>query len=305
MAKDDPDCLALHPPALPRPARRAAAPDRRAPAGAAAEDLYGVLPPDHRLPYDMEEVIFRLFDGGEYTEFQPEYAPEMLCANMRLAGRPVAVIANRRGFLRAEGRPRIGGIVYTESARKVAYFVETNERLGCPIVYLQDVCGFMVGQEAERGGIIRAGRGDGGSHGLRHGAEDRPDGQPRQRRGLLRHGGPGLRPALHFRLAHRAHRGDGGRIGGAGAVLRGARKAQSAEQPVPEELKAGHRKPPAPTTSAGSTPATPPPAATCDAIIDPMETRDMLTFALEVDPAARSHRVLETLLRPRLGPRPS
>ncbi|HWQ53780.1 MAG TPA: carboxyl transferase domain-containing protein, partial [Bryobacteraceae bacterium] len=122
-----------------------------------ARDIYGVLPADHRLPYDMEEVVFRLFDGGEFAEFQPEYAPEMLCANMRLAGHPVAVIANRRGFLRAEGRPRVGGIVYTESARKVAYFVETSERLGRPIIYLQDVSGFMVGPEIEREGIIRAG----------------------------------------------------------------------------------------------------------------------------------------------------
>ncbi len=121
------------------------------------EDLYSMLPTDHRLPYDIEEVIFRLFDAGDYSEFQPEHAPEMLCANVRLVGRPAALIANRRGFLRAEGRPRIGGIIYTESARKVAYFVETSERLGHPLIYLQDVSGFMVGPEAERGGIIRAG----------------------------------------------------------------------------------------------------------------------------------------------------
>jgi acetyl-CoA carboxylase carboxyltransferase component len=122
-----------------------------------AEGLYGVLPADHRLPYDVEEVIFRIFDAGDYAEFQPEYAPEMLCADTRLAGRPVAVIANRRGFLKRERRPRIGGIVYTESARKVAYFVETSQRLGHPLIYLQDVSGFMVGPEAERAGIIRAG----------------------------------------------------------------------------------------------------------------------------------------------------
>ena len=90
-------------------------------------------------------------------EFQPEYAPEMLCANARLCGRPVAVMANRRGFLKQQGHPRIGGIIYTESARKSAYFVETAERLGTPLVYLQDVSGFMVGPEAEREGIIRAG----------------------------------------------------------------------------------------------------------------------------------------------------
>ena len=120
-------------------------------------DLYGCLPSDHRLPYDIEEVIFRLFDNADYAEFQPEYAPEMLCANARLAGHPVSIIANRRGFLKAHGRPRIGGIIYTESARKVAYFVETSERLRQPLIYLQDVSGFMVGPEAEREGIIRAG----------------------------------------------------------------------------------------------------------------------------------------------------
>jgi acetyl-CoA carboxylase carboxyltransferase component len=74
-----------------------------------------------------------------------------------LIGRPVAVIANRRGFLKSQGRPRIGGIIYTESARKVAYFVETAERLGTPLIYLQDVSGFMVGSEEESQGIIRAG----------------------------------------------------------------------------------------------------------------------------------------------------
>ena len=93
----------------------------------------------------------------DYSEFQPEHAPEMLCANARLDGRPVAIVANRRGFLKTETGPRIGGIIYTESARKVAYFVETSERHGQPLIYLQDVSGFMVGPEAEREGIIRAG----------------------------------------------------------------------------------------------------------------------------------------------------
>lgn len=120
-------------------------------------DLYTVLPADHRLPYEMEQVILRIFDGGDYVEFQPGYAPEMLCANARLGGHAVGIVANRRGFLKSEGRPRIGGIVYAESARKAAYFVETAERLGTPLIYLQDVSGFMVGPEAEREGIIRAG----------------------------------------------------------------------------------------------------------------------------------------------------
>jgi acetyl-CoA carboxylase carboxyltransferase component len=66
-------------------------------------------------------------------------------------------MANRRGFLKTPEGPRIGGIVYAESARKAAYFVDTVERQGLPLVYLQDVSGFMVGVEAESGGIIRAG----------------------------------------------------------------------------------------------------------------------------------------------------
>lgn len=167
MAKDDADCLARIRQRfrqLPEPGGTCSSlSGASGEAGAGvppardAGDLYGILPADHRLPYDIEEVLFRIFDGGDFVEFQPEYAPEMLCADTRLSGRPAAVIANRRGFLKAEGRPRIGGIVYTETARKVAYFVETAERLGHPLIYVQDVSGFMVGPEAEREGIIRAG----------------------------------------------------------------------------------------------------------------------------------------------------
>jgi acetyl-CoA carboxylase carboxyltransferase component len=156
MAKDDAaalDIIREHVRRLPDPPPSpTGAPPARSP-----EDLYGVLPSDHRLPYEIEEVIFRIFDRDDYLEFQPEHAPEMLCANAKLNGRPVALIANRRGFLKSENGPRIGGIVYTASARKVAYFVETAERLGLPLIYLQDVSGFMVGVEAEKEGIIRAG----------------------------------------------------------------------------------------------------------------------------------------------------
>ncbi len=155
-AKDDRACLALVRRKFgeldpPKPSPRGASPAKP------PEGLYEILPANHRLAYDVEEIVFRIFDAEDYLEFQPEHAPEMLCATARLEGRPVAVIANRRGFLKTEGGPRVGGIVYTESARKVAYFVETAERHGLPIVYLQDVSGFMVGVEAEASGIIRAG----------------------------------------------------------------------------------------------------------------------------------------------------
>jgi 3-methylcrotonyl-CoA carboxylase beta subunit len=155
-AKDDTDCLRL----IRQKVRELPGPPPRLTGAApakAAEGLYDLLPADHRLPYNVEEVIARLVDADDYLEFQPRHAPEMLCANARLGGRAIGVIANRRGFLKTPDGPRIGGIIYIESARKVAFFVETAERLGLPLLYLQDVSGFMIGVEAESGGIIRAG----------------------------------------------------------------------------------------------------------------------------------------------------
>ena len=163
-AKDDPDALQIIKTKLrelPRPGESlnegAMSPPKGSAPAKPAEGLYDLLPADHRLPYDMEEVIARIVDADEYLEFQPEYAPEMLCAHARLQGRVIGVIANRRGFLKTTAGPRIGGIVYAESARKVAYFVENAQRRGLPLLYLQDVSGFMVGTEAESEGIIRAG----------------------------------------------------------------------------------------------------------------------------------------------------
>ena len=155
-AKDDRACLALIREKMRELPEPPPVPKGTAPAKP-AEGLYDLLPSDHRLPYAMEEVIARIVDADGYLEFQPQHAPEMLCAHARLHGRPIGLLANRRGFLKTPEGPRIGGIVYTESARKAAYFVETIERQGLPLVYLQDVSGFMVGAEAESEGIIRAG----------------------------------------------------------------------------------------------------------------------------------------------------
>lgn len=122
-------------------------------------ELYDLLPHDHRMSYDMHQVLETFLDEGKLDEFQPELAREMLCGHARIAGQPVAVIANQRGIIKgAPGeRPRFGGIVYTESAEKVAFFIETANREGIPILFVQDVSGFMVGPEAEHSGIIRAG----------------------------------------------------------------------------------------------------------------------------------------------------
>lgn len=155
-AKDDAACLALVREKIQELPAPAPVPKGKPPAKS-ADGLYDALPADHRLPYPVEEIIERLIDADDYLEFQPEHAPEMLCATARLHGRAIGLIANRRGFLKSASGPRIGGIVYTESARKVAYFVENAERQALPLLYLQDVSGFMVGREAETQGIIRAG----------------------------------------------------------------------------------------------------------------------------------------------------
>jgi acetyl-CoA carboxylase carboxyltransferase component len=107
----------------------------------------------------MRHVLACLLDGGTLDEFQPDVAREMLCGHARIEGWPVAVIANQRGIIKGRSgeRPRFGGIVYTGSAEKVAYFIETASRERLPILFVQDVSGFMVGPEAEQSGIIRAG----------------------------------------------------------------------------------------------------------------------------------------------------
>jgi 3-methylcrotonyl-CoA carboxylase beta subunit len=129
----------------------------RPPARPPAE-LYDLLPNDHRMSYDMHAVLSCLLDDGRLEEFQPAHAQEMLCGHAHIEGWPVAVIANRRGLVKQTGGPpRFGGIIYTESARKVAYFIETASRQRLPLLFVQDVSGFMVGPEAEQSGIIRAG----------------------------------------------------------------------------------------------------------------------------------------------------
>jgi len=158
LAADDADCLRQIRQrfrAMPSPPPRRA--EAAAPPARPADELYEILPADHRKPYDAGRIIDCLFDAGDYLEFQPDHAPELICASVRLEGRPVGVVANRRGFLKLNGQTRVGGIIYTESARKAAYFVESCERSGVPLVYLQDVSGFMVGVQAETEGIIRAG----------------------------------------------------------------------------------------------------------------------------------------------------
>ncbi len=121
--------------------------------------LYELLPDDHRAPYDMRKVLDCFLDANTLDEFQADYAREMICGTARIGGILVGVIANSRGMSKGKPGtpPRFGGIVYTESAEKTAYFIDNCDRHSTPLLFVQDVSGFMVGAEAEHSGIIRAG----------------------------------------------------------------------------------------------------------------------------------------------------
>jgi acetyl-CoA carboxylase carboxyltransferase component len=163
-ADDDDACIlklrdlvaVLPPPSAPR---LLAAVGRGEPPAADAETLYDALPADHRMSYDMHDVLRAILDGGRLDEFQGDLAREMICGDARLDGLPLGVIANQRGLIKGRPgeKPRFGGIIYAESAEKVAYFIERCDRQRIPLLFVQDVSGFMVGPEAEHEGIIRAG----------------------------------------------------------------------------------------------------------------------------------------------------
>jgi acetyl-CoA carboxylase carboxyltransferase component len=122
-------------------------------------DIYEILPEDHRQPYNMRDLLDCVLDAGHLDEFQADYAKEIITGHASIGGIQVGVIANARGMFRdpSGGAPKFGGIIYTESAEKVAYFIDTCNRHQTPLVFIQDVSGFMVGPEAEHSGIIRAG----------------------------------------------------------------------------------------------------------------------------------------------------
>ncbi len=124
-----------------------------------ADEFYDIIPEDHKQPYNVRHLLECILDQGHLDEFQADYAKEMITGHARIRGVQVGVIANNRGMIRSPGGgpPRFGGIIYTESAEKVAYFIETCNRRRTPLLFIQDVSGFMVGAEAEHSGIIRAG----------------------------------------------------------------------------------------------------------------------------------------------------
>jgi len=109
-----------------------------------AEEIYGIIPPDTRRPYEVREVIARLVDGSELDEFKRLYGQTLVCGFARIWGYPVGILANN-------------GILFSESALKGAHFIELCSQRGIPLVFLQNITGFMVGRKYEAGGIAKDG----------------------------------------------------------------------------------------------------------------------------------------------------
>ena len=123
---------------------------------AAEKDIYGIF--STTKPYDVREIIKRLVDDSEFVEYKEDYGQTIVCANARIDGWSVGIVANQRSVVKSKkGEVQIGGVIYSDSADKAARFVMLCNQKKIPLVFLQDVTGFMVGSRSEHGGIIKDG----------------------------------------------------------------------------------------------------------------------------------------------------
>ena len=141
-----------------RPVVRAYGRDTPAAPELGEEQLLGVLPESRREPYDARTLLRGLLDGGEFTEFKKDFGKTLLCATGKIDGWKVGVVANQRMLVKsAKSGTQFGGVIYSDSADKAARFILNCNQKGLPLVFLQDVTGFMVGSKSEQGGIIKDG----------------------------------------------------------------------------------------------------------------------------------------------------
>lgn len=125
-------------------------------------EIYGVIPHDRTKPYDMYEVITRIVDNSEIDEYKSGYGKTLITAYARIDGWSVGIVANQRSVVKAKasrggGEMQVGGVIYSDSADKGARFIMNCNQKKIPLLFLQDVTGFMVGSRAEHGGIIKDG----------------------------------------------------------------------------------------------------------------------------------------------------
>jgi acetyl-CoA carboxylase carboxyltransferase component len=131
------------------------------------KEIYGILPSERAKPYDMRELIARLVDDSEYTEYKEGYGQSIITAYARIDGWAVGIVANQRKIVKARsripgdrgagGEMQFGGVIYSDSADKATRFIANCNQKNIPLVFLQDVTGFMVGSRSEHGGIIKDG----------------------------------------------------------------------------------------------------------------------------------------------------
>ena len=144
--------------------RRQSVWDRKQPADPAlpAEEIYGAYDASSARPYDMKEILARIVDESRFDEYKPEYGKTLICGYARIGGYAVGIVANQKLHAHQtdhEGHKRVefGGVIYTESAEKAARFIMDCNQSLIPLVFFHDVNGFMVGRDAEWSGIIKAG----------------------------------------------------------------------------------------------------------------------------------------------------
>jgi acetyl-CoA carboxylase carboxyltransferase component len=133
------------------------------PAGAAplgeAEEVYDKFAPDARREYDIREYLTRLLvDGGQFDEYKAEFGQSLVCGHGRIGGYPVGILANQKKRSKSpKGALEYGGVIYVDAADKAARFIMDCNQTRTPLLFLQDVNGFMVGRDSEQAGIIKAG----------------------------------------------------------------------------------------------------------------------------------------------------
>jgi 3-methylcrotonyl-CoA carboxylase beta subunit len=125
---------------------------------ASPEEIYGLMPVDRVKPYDTLEIIRRIVDGDSFEEYKALYGKTLICGTARIDGWAVGIVANQRKVVKTKkGEMQMGGVIYSDSADKAARFIMNCNQRKIPLVFIQDVSGFMVGSKAEHGGIIKDG----------------------------------------------------------------------------------------------------------------------------------------------------
>ena len=122
------------------------------------KSIYEIMPVERSKPYEVRDIIERLVDDSDYTEYKADYGKSIVCAYARVDGWAVGIVANQREIIKnGKGEMQFGGVIYSDSADKAARFIMNCNQKNIPLVFLTDVTGFMVGSKSEHGGIIKDG----------------------------------------------------------------------------------------------------------------------------------------------------